>query len=261
MTLHKIKSGMLITKKDIDIILAWSVHLLTCSGLIAGFLALICVFKNDETSAFLFLGLALLIDAVDGTLARKFKVSIFVKNIDGKMLDSVIDFFNYIIIPSVMIYWFKFVPSPFEIIIPSIILIVSAISYSNNNLMTSDNFYKGFPCIWNILLFYLYLFDLSQVYNLFLISVCILLKFIPMKFIHPLRVNKYRKYSAVFMVLWFITSFKILLSSFYDLNNNFDYLFFGIWLISNIYFICLTFYELYRQVFKNIFLKIKGQNS
>ena len=252
---------MLKNKKDINTLLAWSVHLLTCSGLIAGFLALICVFKNDETSAFLFLGLALLIDAVDGTLARKFKVSIFVKNIDGKMLDSVIDFFNYIIIPSVMIYWFKFVPSPFEIIIPSIILIVSAISYSNNNLMTSDNFYKGFPCIWNILLFYLYLFDLSQVYNLFLISACILLKFIPMKFIHPLRVNKYRRYSAVFMVLWFISSFKILLSSFYDLNNNFDYLFLGIWLISNIYFICLTFYELYRQVFKNIFLKIKRQNS
>ena len=252
---------MLKIKKDIDTFLAWSVHLLTCSGLIAGFLALICVFKNDETSAFLFLGLALLIDAVDGTLARKFKVSIFVKNIDGKMLDSVIDFFNYIIIPSVMIYWFKFVPSPFEIIIPSIILIVSAISYSNNNLMTSDNFYKGFPCIWNILLFYLYLFDLSQVYNLFLVSACILLKFIPIKFIHPLRVNKYRRYSAVFMVLWFISSFKILLSSFYDLNNNFDYLFLGIWLISNIYFICLTFYELYRQVFKNIFLKIKRQNS
>ena len=252
---------MLKIKKDIDTFLAWSVHLLTCSGLIAGFLALICVFKNDETSAFLFLGLALLIDAVDGTLARKFKVSVFLKNIDGKMLDSVIDFFNYIIIPSLMIYWFKFVPAPFEIIVPSIILIVSAISYSNNNLMTSDNFYKGFPCIWNILLFYLYLFDLSQIYNLFLISACILLKFIPIKFIHPLRVYKYRKYSAIFMVLWFISSFKILLSSFYVLNNNFDYLFLGIWLISNIYFVCLTFYELYRQVFKNIFLKIKRQNS
>ena len=152
---------MLKTKKNIDIILAWSVHLFTCFGLIAGFLAIISIFKNNQTSAFLFLGLALLIDAVDGTLARKFKVSVFVKNIDGKMLDSVIDFFNYIIIPSVMIYWFKFVPTPFEIIIPSVILIISAISYSNNNLMTSDNFYKGFPCIWNILLFYLYLFTLN----------------------------------------------------------------------------------------------------
>ena len=177
------------------------------------------------------------------------------------MLDSVIDFFNYIIIPSVMIYWFKFVPTPFEIIIPSIILIISAISYSNNNLMTSDNFYKGFPCIWNILLFYLYLFDLSQTYNLFLISACILLKFIPIKFIHPLRVNKYRRYSIVFMFLWFISSFKILLSSFFVLKSNFDYLFLGIWLVSNMYFICLTIYELYRPILKNIYLKFKRQNT
>ena len=160
-----------------------------------------------------------------------------------------------------MIYWFKFVPTPFEIIIPSIILIISAISYSNNNLMTSDNFYKGFPCIWNILLFYLYLFDLSQTYNLLLISVCILLKFIPMKFIHPLRVNKYKRYSAVFMFIWFVSSFKILLSSFYVLNNNFDYLFLVIWLISNMYFVCLTIYEHYRPIFKNIYLKIKRQNT
>ena len=252
---------MLKTKKNIDIILAWSVHLFTCFGLIAGFLAIISIFKNNQTSAFLFLGLALLIDAIDGTLARKFKVSVFVKNIDGKMLDSVIDFFNYIIIPSVMIYWFKFVPTPFEIIIPSIILIISAISYSNNNLMTSDNFYKGFPCIWNILLFYLYLFDLSQTYNLFLISACILLKFIPIKFVHPLRVNKYRRFSVVFMVLWFISSCKILLSSIFILQSNFDYLFFGIWLVSNMYFICLTIYELYRPIFKNIYLKIKRQNT
>ncbi len=252
---------MLKTKKNIDIILAWSVHLFTCFGLIAGFLAIISIFKNNQTSAFLFLGLALLIDAIDGTLARKFKVSVFVKNIDGKMLDSVIDFFNYIIIPSVMIYWFKFVPTPFEIIIPSVILIISAISYSNNNLMTSDNFYKGFPCIWNILLFYLYLFDLSQTYNLFLISACILLKFIPIKFVHPLRVNKYRRFSVVFMVLWFISSCKILLSSIFILQSNFDYLFFGIWLVSNMYFICLTIYELYRPIFKNIYLKIKRQNT
>ena len=252
---------MVKNKKDLDILRAWTVHLLTCSGLIAGFFAITSIFNNNLVSVFLFLGIALLIDAVDGTLARKLRVSFFVKNIDGKMLDSIIDFFNYIIIPSVMIYWFKFVPTPFEIIIPSIILIISALSYSNTNLMTSDNFYKGFPCIWNILLFYLYIFDLSQVYSLFIISICILLKFIPFKFIHPLRVNKYKNYSFTFMVLWFISSLKILLSSLFVLDNTFDYLFLGIWLISNMYFIYLTIYELYRYVFKNIYLKMKKQNT
>ena len=111
------------------------------------------------------------------------------------MLDSVIDFFSYIIIPSVMIYWFKLVPVNFEFIIPSIILIISAISYSNSNVMTSDNVYKGFPCVWNILVFYLYIFDFSQIINLLLISIFIVLKFIPIKYIHPLRVKKYKKYN------------------------------------------------------------------
>ena len=248
------------TKKYLDYILAWSVHLLTCSGLISGFLALICVFKNDKVSAFLFLGLALLIDAVDGTLARKFKVSVFVKNIDGKMLDSVIDFFNYIILPSIMIYHFNIVPTKFEFIIPCIILTISAISYSNSNLMTSDNFYKGFPCIWNILIFYLYLFEFSQFYNLLIISTCIVLKFIPIKFIHPLRVEKYRKYSIVFMLLWFFSSLKLLLDTYYLFNDYFDYFFLSIWMISNLYFLILTIYELYNQVFKNIYLKIKKIN-
>ena len=246
--------------RNLDNLLAWSVHLLTCSGLIAGFFALICIFKNNQTSAFLFLGLALLIDAIDGTLARKFKVSVLIKNIDGRMLDSVIDFFNYIIIPSVMIYHFNIVPVKFELIIPTIILIISAISYSNSNLMTSDNFYKGFPCIWNILIFYLYLFEFSQFYNLLIISTCIFLKFIPIKFIHPLRVEKYRKYSIVFMLLWFFSSLKFLLDSYYLFNDYLDYFFLSVWMISNLYFVIITIYELYNQVFKNIYLKIKKIN-
>ena len=246
--------------RNINILLAWSVHFLTCSGLIAGFFALICIFKNDPTSAFLFLGLALLIDAIDGSLARKFKVKVFIKNIDGRMLDSVIDFFNYIIIPSVMIYWFKLVPVNFEFIIPSIILIISAVSYSNSNVMTSDNFYKGFPCVWNILVFYLYILDFSQIFNLLLISIFIVLKFIPIKYIHPLRVEKYKKYSILFMLLWFFSSLKILLNSLYSLNSYFDYLSLFVWTISNLYFVVLTIYELYNQVFRNIFLKIKKFN-
>ena len=68
--------------KNLDTLIAWCIHLLTCSGLIAGFFALISIFKNDQTSAFLFLGLALLIDAIDGTLARKFKVSVLIKNLE-----------------------------------------------------------------------------------------------------------------------------------------------------------------------------------
>jgi len=240
----------------INLIKAWLVHLVTCTGLIAGFLSLTYIFKNDQKLAFMCLGVALIIDAIDGTLARKFNVSRYVKNIDGKMLDSVIDFFNYIIIPSIMIFWFNIVPVSFTILIPLIILIISAISYSNMNLMTSDNFYKGFPCIWNILLLYLYFFDFNQIPNLILISLCIILKFIPIKYLHPLRVKKLKIYSIIFLILWFVSTFKILTTSFYIIENNYDLLFLLIWVISNIYFISLTFHEIIVDIYKAISMKM-----
>ena len=87
------------------------VHLLTGLGIVAGFFALIAVMNDNQKAAFLWLGFAFLIDSVDGTLARKFNVKKNLPHIDGKMLDSIIDFFNYVIIPSVMIYWFRYVPN------------------------------------------------------------------------------------------------------------------------------------------------------
>ena len=246
-----------IKKHNLKLYTSWCIHLLTCSGLVAGFLSLINVFENNQAGAFLWLGVALIIDAIDGSLARKFEVAKNVKNIDGKMLDSVIDFFNYIIIPSIMIYWFDIVPMYFEIVIPLIILVISAISYSNNNLMSSDNFYKGFPCIWNILLLYIYFFDFNSMTNLFLISFCIILKFIPLKYVHPLRVKKYKIQSTIFMALWFISTLKLLITSIYKLDNLYDYLVITIWVMSNFYFISLTIYELLIDIFKSTSIKLK----
>ena len=155
-----------------------------------------------------------------------------------------------------MIFWFNIVPVSFTILIPLIILIISAISYSNMNLMTSDNFYKGFPCIWNILLLYLYFFDFNQIPNLILISLCIILKFIPIKYLHPLRVKKLKIYSIIFLILWFVSTFKILTTSFYIIENNYDLLFLLIWVISNIYFISLTFHEIIVDIHKAISMKM-----
>ena len=89
------------------------VHLLTGFGIVAGFFSLISVLNNNQKDAFLWLGLAFLIDSIDGTLARNFDVKKNLPNIDGKMLDSIIDFFNYVIIPSIIIYWFNYVPDQF----------------------------------------------------------------------------------------------------------------------------------------------------
>ena len=108
-------------------IAAWAVHGFTGSGAVLGFLAIIAILNSDATGAFLWLGLALLIDGLDGTLARKVNVSEQTPNIDGTILDSVIDYLNYVIIPSLMIYWFGMVPNNLQII------------YQNHN--NSSSFY------------------------------------------------------------------------------------------------------------------------
>ena len=88
---------------DKNKIAAWAVHGFTASGAVLGFLAIISNFNNDLVGSFLWLGLALLVDGLDGTIARKVGVSNKAPNIDGSTLDNLIDYLNYVIIPSLII--------------------------------------------------------------------------------------------------------------------------------------------------------------
>ena len=216
------------------------VHLLTGFGIIAGYFALIAVMNNNQKEAFLWLGLAFLIDSVDGTLARKFNVKKNLPNIDGKMLDSIIDFFNYVIIPSIMIYWFRYVPDQFLLLIPAILIFISIYSYVNLNILTNDNYYNGFPAIWNVIVLYFYIFGTSQNVNLILLILLIFLKFSPLKCIHPLRVKRFKNLSIIFAIIWFLTSALLILikqSNQISINEIFIMFF---WVISNIYFIIIS---------------------
>ena len=101
-------------------------------------------------------------------------------------------------------------------------------------------------------------FDFNQMINLILISFFILLKFVPIKFIHPLRVKKLKIYSIVFMILWFFTTLKILLGTFYQFQTIYDLAFIIIWISSNIYFFSLTIYEILFDIFKVISVKLNN---
>ena len=222
------------------------VHFLTGCGVIAGFFSLIAVLNNNQKEAFIWLGVAFLIDSIDGTLARKFNVKKNFPHIDGKMLDSIIDFFNYVIIPSIMIYWFKYVPDQFIIIIPSILIFISIYSYVNLNVLTNDNYYNGFPAIWNVVVLYFYIFGSSQMINFIILTLLILLKFSPLKCIHPLRVNKLKYLSIFFTILWFLMSALLILIKQSDINPVYELFFMFSWVASNIYFISLSLFKTFR---------------
>ena len=143
-------------------IAAWAVHGFTGSGAVLGFLAIIAILNSDAVGAFLWLGLALLIDGLDGTLARKVKVTEQTPNIDGTILDSVIDYLNYVIIPSLMIYWFGMVPGILEIVLPAAIFLVSLFTFANLQMKTEDYYFRGFPAVWNIVVLYFFILGLTH---------------------------------------------------------------------------------------------------
>ena len=118
----KTKKFMKVNKDQIS---AWGVHAFTGSGAILGFLAIVSILNNDQVGAFLFLGIALFVDGADGFFARKVRVEEKTPYLDGVILDSIIDYLNYVIIPALMIFYFQMVPIGLELYLSALIVFVS----------------------------------------------------------------------------------------------------------------------------------------
>ena len=191
-------------------IASWAVHGFTASGAVLGFLAIISIFNNDQVGSFLWLGLALLVDGLDGTIARKIRVTDKAPNIDGSTLDNLIDYLNYVIIPSLMIYWFQMVPNGWEIVIPAGVFAVSLYTFANINMKTEDYYFNGFPALWNIVVLYFYILNTNLYVNLIVIIFLSILTFIPIKFVHPLRVKKLRNITIFCTIIWSATTLKLI---------------------------------------------------
>jgi phosphatidylcholine synthase len=205
--------------KDIKKGIAWSVHAFTTFGIVAGFLALVAVLKGDAFTAFVWLGVALFVDGVDGSLARKARVTEYTPNFDGASLDLVIDYFTYVAVPALMIYWFNMVPldlffsgSTWSLICAVIIMAVSCYTFANVGMKSSDYYFVGFPAIWNVVVLYFYLFNSGPVINFITIVALAILTFVPIKFVHPLRVTHWRKITIPMTVLWAAMTLSLIIS-------------------------------------------------
>ena len=230
---------MNINKINTDKIAAWAVHGFTASGAVLGFLAIISILNNDLVGAFLWLGLALLIDGIDGSLARKIGVLDKTPNIDGSTLDNVIDYLNYVIIPALMIYWFQMVPNGWEIILPAGMFAVSLYTFANMNMKTNDYYFSGFPAVWNIVVLYFYILNTHPIINVIIILLLFIFTFIPIKFVHPLRVKKIRNLTIFCTVLWSATTLKLVTTD-SDINLFAEQkIVLLIWIVCSIYFVTI----------------------
>jgi phosphatidylcholine synthase len=194
-----------------EVAAAWAVHAFTGSGIVLGFLALLAILDGDKLAVFIWLGLALFVDGIDGTLARRVRVHELTPQFDGTTLDNVIDYFNYVAVPAMMIYWFGFVPEGWATVAAAAIMATSLYTFANLGMKSHDYYFVGFPALWNLVVLYFHVLQTTPWTNLFVIGLCCVLTFVPLKYTHPFRVRDWRKVTIPMTVLWAATSFRLVL--------------------------------------------------
>ena len=176
-----------------------------------GLLALVAVVNRNWDGALLWLFVAVLIDTVDGTLARAIRVKEVLPDVDGRMLDYVIDFTNDVIVPTLLVYAAGLVPSSIRLICCGAMLLVSCYHYTNLKAITGDFRFRGFPAMWNFVVFYIFVLELDPIWNVVIIAVFCSLHFIPIDFIYPTRTIRLKKLTFSLVLVLAVINLTILM--------------------------------------------------
>src|SRR3974390_3135318 len=139
---------------------------------------------------FFCLGLALIVDGVDGPLAREFKVAEVLPRWSGVTLDLIVDFVTYVFVPA------------YAIAAGVLVVVSGALYFADRQMKTKDNYFRGFPALWNLGAFYLYLLKPPLWLAAAMLVILAILTFIPLKFLHPLRVKHWRPFNVALLVIW-----------------------------------------------------------
>ena len=189
----------------------WAVHLLTASGAVLALLALAAIDRQSWREALLWLLLALVIDGVDGSLARAARVTERVPRIDGAALDLIIDYLNYVLVPTLFMWRADLLPEGFELALASLILLSSLYVFVRRDMKTEDGYFRGFPALWNIVALYLYVSQPHPWTGGAVVLVLVALTFAPILVIHPFRSLTYGRWTAAVAAVWGISTAALLL--------------------------------------------------
>lgn len=181
---------------------AWAVHGFTALGAVLGFAALMAAGQGEAVQCFAFLGLALVVDGIDGTLARALRVKEALPRIDGAVLDLVIDYLTYVLVPAVFVVWFDLLPRGLAMAGAGWMLVTSLYCFANTGMKSADHYFVGFPAIWNVVVLCLWLLQLGPAANAAVVAVLGGLTFVPVMFLHPLRVRALRPLNALAASAW-----------------------------------------------------------
>ena len=181
---------------------AFSVHILTASGSFLAFLGVVAAGEHRFVDMFWWLGLALAVDGIDGPIARKVRVKEVLPNWSGDTLDNIIDYVTYVLLPAFALYQSGMIGEPWSFVAAGLIVVSSAIYYADTGMKTDEYFFSGFPVVWNMLIFTLFVIDASATTALIAVLVSVVLTFLPINFLHPVRVKRLRRLNLAVFFLW-----------------------------------------------------------
>lgn len=181
---------------------ALCVHLLTATGAVFAMLAMLEAVKGDWPMMFVWLVVAFAVDGIDGPLARHYDVKTHAPEFDGVLLDLIIDYLTYVFIPAFALFssgllegwtgWFAII----------VITFTSAMYFADTRMKTKDNSFSGFPGCWNMLVLVLFALEPNHWIILLLVTVLAALQFVPVKFVHPVRTDRWRTVTLPMALAW-----------------------------------------------------------
>ena len=195
-------------------IAALAVHIFTAAGAAVAFCALAAAIEREFAACFVWLGLALLIDGVDGTLARAVDVERNAARFNGEVLDLVVDFLTYVIVPLVALWRAELLPAALASPLCAFVALASAMYFADRKMKTGDNWFRGFPALWNVAVFYLFVFKPAPMLCAIIVAVLTIAMFAPLAFVHPLRVKVVRTPTLIITAIWLASALLAILDGF-----------------------------------------------
>jgi phosphatidylcholine synthase len=194
---------------------AFSVHIFTATGAGIALIALLEAVREHWAAMFAWLGVALIIDALDGPIARRLDVVRVQPDWSGEVLDLVVDFVTYVFVPAYAITASGLLLPLAAPILGAGIVVTGALYFADRRMKTPDNHFRGFPALWNAVAFYLFLLHMPPALSSLCVAALIVLTFVPFNVIHPVRVARLRGLTLSLIGVWAVLA---LITLVYDFN-------------------------------------------
>jgi phosphatidylcholine synthase len=180
---------------------AFGVHVLTAAGAALALLSLFAAAERRWPLMFTWLGLALIVDTIDGPLARRVRVAELLPRWAGDVLDLVVDFLTYVFVPAVAIALGGFLPGSAGVLAGVVIVTTGVLYFADRRMKTAVNYFRGFPAVWSVVAFYLFVLRPGPWVTGVTIAALAVLTFVPIVFVHPFRVVRLRALSAALLAV------------------------------------------------------------